>query len=364
MPGGRRTLTFRDIVGNLWYCYVSRKMWEAGGTAPFWRLCALPLVGFFWAVLAAPVCDLPPALAFLRTGLIVGLSLAMWLTIDLLFEKSKPAALYYAKARLKVQERNKTNGDKEKAAKEDDRPPVQRAGNIGIGNVGSHSLKGGADNAEESFAVGLVARVESVGEGAESAGVGEGVQEGAVGAVERHGTGQVREDACGEGRGLSEVAGRAEAPALEGARAASEENLGHDHCRACDFEEGNRRLLLLAKRHLSGWPVEDGEGDGVRELVHGGAERNGKKRAQEKICDFLDMLQDDHLWTEFGRLGRVLLLLTAPLWVPMALISGGFRAAAPFGSEGRLRSFFEETYFFSFVSGVCFLVARLFAACC
>ncbi len=373
-----RILALRDIVGNLWYCYVSRKMWEMDCTdcfgqrvgysffeCPEFRFRLMPMVLSFWAAFGVLWCRCSGFGKYLLAGAIMAVPYLMCHVVDYLIQKSKPTALYYAKMKLgKVQPGQGEEPEVEKNTKESCCSFAKRVGNKKVHSVRPCSLEDGLDDGEDFFAVGSVAGRKRVLKGAGEAGEGKGVQKSVVALAEKSGAGEVCEDAGGEDSGLFQAVGRAEASALKGAFAAEEEKLSDDHCRACNLENGDCRLLFLAKRHLSGRPVEDGEGDGVRELVHGGARRNGKERAQEKICDCLGVLQDDHLWTEFGRLGRVLLLLTAPLWVPMALISGGFRAAAPFGSEGCLRSFFEETYFFSFVSGVCFLVARLFAACC
>lgn len=365
----------RDIVKNLWYSYISRKMWETESTdcfgskigysfcgSPEFRFRVMPLFLLSWVVLGIIGCGLAGASRLFFAVAILIIPNGICHVVDYLIEKGKPAALYYAKARLgNVRKKQSEEYNIKKDIKKCCYPLTQRVRDIYIHNIWFCFIKDGLDNGEDFLAVGSVADGESVLKGTGKVGERESIQKNVVTLVEKCGTEQVCKNTGRENDNFSGTFGRIETPALEGAFTADKEGLGNNDCYTCYFKNGNCRLIFLAKCYFSGWFVKDSKSDSVSKFVDCGCQRDRKKCAQQKICDILDILQDNHLWGEYNRFDKVLLFLTGLLWVPMALINGGFRAAYPYGNESRLRSFFEEVYFFSFVSGVCALITGLFA---
>lgn len=364
----------RDIAKNLWYSYISRKMWETENTdcfgnrvgysfidSPEFRFRVMPLFLVSWAALGFMACGLAGISRLFFAVAIMFVPSGICLVVDCLIEKGKPKALYYAKEKLsKVQKKQSEEHEKEKDIKESCCFLAQRIRNIHINNVQFLFFKGGPNNEKDLLAVGPVGDGENVMKSACNVDERKGVQESAVAAVKSGGAGQVCDNASKIDDSFSETAKRVETPALKNTFGTRKERFSNNNCCACNFENSKSSFILLAKCYLSGWFIKDNEGNSMSKFMDDGRQRNRKECTQKKIYDFLGVLQDDHLWSEYNRFDRILLFFTAPLWMPMALINGGFRAANPYGNEKWLNSLFEEIYFFFFMSGVCALITWFF----
>lgn len=365
---------FLSVIKNLWYSYVSRKMWETGNTDcfgnkvsysfidfPEFRFRVMPFFLCTWAVLGTLICDLTTHIGrFLLFGVIMAVPYEVCFLVDYLIQKSKPRALFYAKKRLGVMQGKNNEYKVEEPSKESCCFLTQRARNINIYDVRFCLFGNGTEDGKNSLTVSIVADGKNILKGTSKTGERKGIQENIVDTVKNDGTKQIYTDTGKKDGGFFEIAGCMETPALEGAFTTSKEWLSNDDCYTCNFKNGKCGLISFTKCYLSGWFVKDSKGNNVSEFVDCSCQGDRKKCAQQKIYDFLGILQDDHLWAEYNCFERVLLFLTSPLWVPMALINGGFRAADPYKKEERLRSFFEEVYFFSFMSVVCILIIMLF----
>ncbi|MCL6558430.1 MAG: hypothetical protein K6U74_06435 [Firmicutes bacterium] len=362
----------KDIVKNLWYSFVSRKMWETCNTDCFgrnigytfilaeFRSLGFPMALVLYLVLTAGAyCDRYASSLEDSVALLLPLLfpvIMVYTHIGDLFDKSKPNALYYAKIRISKRDKQAPKNNMEKLAKKLGCPHGQGMGNIIVHNVRPGALGDGEKNRENPLAVGAVADGKDILEGAGKAGKREGVQKNIIAVAENSCADQVKNDAGGKGDSFSQAAGRMEAPALESALASDKKYLSNNDCDACNLEHGKRNLILIAKCYFSGWFVKGRKGGNMPEFVDDGRSRDRKKCAKDKIYDMLDIVQDRHLWAEHNRLDKAMLYLTIPVWAPMALISGGFRAADPHqANNSRLRYYFEEAYFFS-SAGAAFLL--------
>lgn len=348
-----------DIIKNLWYSFVSRKIWERNNIDGFgytvgyeflltgYRSIGFPMVMTICFVITAQAYNLSN-FSLLDYVIISMPVIEIYIYLDSLIEKSKPTALYYVKMKLKIiQQKQNSSHNIEKSVKKISYPFGQGVGNINIHNIRSCFFDSSKNNGENSLTIGTVADKENILNSAGKANKGKGVQKNIVAVIKNGGTDQVQKNAGGKDGGLFKAAGRMEAPTLETTLASDKEELSNNDCNACNLEYGKRNLILIAKCYLSARLVKGGKGNGLPEFVDNSCNWDRKKCAQDKIYDILGIIQDKHLWAEHNRFNRMMIYSTSPLWVPIALISGGFRVADRYNAnKGWLRDFFEKSIFF------------------